>query len=583
MRSGGTSTGIICTSVYALSVALGGYAASSFAPISYVSPGDARVAIFSQPLHYLAQPLHRTLNEQISPRSFAFHPQLWPAVKFRADAVWLGSLLPAAAALWAVGLGGGPNVSRIGTYVRGRRLWRGAESRAKLAKLLARERAADGAGLEVLDDGAFSLELECRHGFAIGGSGSGKTVYMFRLINAAQRRGDKLLIHDVKGDFTKKLPGPFILLAPQDARSAIWDIARDVKTETDAAELAARLIVEGRDPFWSQSAQNLLIGWTLMLMRTRGTSWGWSDLAKLAEATRGELLAVMKPHYPAAVTYVETDNGMSNSVIASLKAPLSFVRQLGQAWPSDDPRPRFSFTDWLTSDRENERTVIFQSAPHMKKLSASWINAAVELAAGFAMSPALGDNPRNAPLHEQRRIWWILDELPALKKLPNIQDVIDKGRSKGLRLFAAVQTWEQLVDIYGVNIADAWMSMTATLLASFSKGQSADKLSAIFGDAEFEVIRKSQTENARKEVSSSYSPNLEKRRVMLPNDFEQLGKKELSGEGSDDWGIRAMLLIGGEAFEVEFRFVPEIFYRPDSVPAEWTYTLSKAETGEPNV
>jgi hypothetical protein len=576
MRNSSSSVAAICVTVYGLGVGIGGYTVAKFAPVPYVSAANARAAIFTQPLLYAAPQIHQLINNQVSPRNYAFHPQLWPEIKFRADAVWLGSLLPAAAALWAVGLGGGPNVSRLGTYIRGRRLWLGFESQRQLRRMLARECKKDGTGIAVLDDGEYSVELECRHGFAIGGTGSGKTVYMFRLITAAQRRGDKLLVHDVKGDFTAKLPGPIVLLAPQDERSSIWDIAKDVRTETDASELAARLIVEGRDPFWAQAAQSILLGWTLMLMRERGTDWGWSDLAKLAETSRDDIAKAMERHYPAAMSFVEEANAMTSSVIASLKAPLMFVRQLGQAWPSNDPRPRFSFSEWLTTDKVNERTVLFQSAPHLQKLSAGWINAAVQLAASFAMSPALPDNPRQTPLEKQRRIWFVLDELPALKKLPNIQDIIDKGRSKGLRLFAAVQTWEQLVETYGQNIADSWMSMTATLVALYSKGLSAEKLSAIFGDAEYEVIRKSQTQNAKGEISSSYSPNLEKRRVLLPSDFEKLGKTELS-DGSGNSGIRGMLLLCGEAFEIEFAWVKEIKFRPESVPAKWTYTLSRAD------
>lgn len=577
MRNTGSSVAAICAAVYGLAVTLGGYGVSNFAPVPYVGPAEARAAIFTQPLHYAAPQLHKLLNTEISPRSYAFHPRLWPAVKFRADAVWLASLAPAAAVLWLVGFGGGPNVSRLGTYIRGRRLWRGLESQKKLAKLLANECKKDGVGLQVLDDGHYSLELECRHGFCVGGSGSGKTAYMIRLIFAAQRRGDKMFVHDVKGDFTAKIPGPIVLLAPQDSRSWIWDIARDVRTETDASELASRLIVEGRDPFWAQAAQALLLGWTLMLMRTRGQAWGWSDLAKLGSSSREEISKVMEIHYPAATSFVDETNAMTSSVIASLKAPLMFVRQLGQAWPSDDPRPRFSFADWLTSDKKHERTVIFQSAPHMKKLSASWINAAVELATSFAMSPALPDNPRDATLEQQRRIWFILDELPALKKLPTVQDVIDKGRSKGLRFFAATQTVEQLIEVYGTYIAAAWLSMTATLIALYSKGMSAEKLSETFGDAEFEVIRKSQTQNSKGEISSNYSPNLEKRRVMLPSDFEKLGKIEELSDGSGNAGIRGMLLLCGDAFEIEFAFIKESKFRPETIPAAWTYTLSKAE------
>jgi type IV secretory pathway TraG/TraD family ATPase VirD4 len=471
-----------------------------------------------------------------------------------------------------VGLGSGPNVSRLGTFLRGRRIYRGEESRRALRKKLKTQCEQDGTGLEILDGAPFSLELECKHTFAIGGVGSGKSAYIFRMLSAARARGDKILLHDVKGDFTAKLHGAIVLLAPHDSRSAIWDIARDVRSESDAIELASRLVPEGKDPFWAQAAQSLLIGWTIYLMRERAEKWGWADLAELSEITRERIVEVMTANYPAALTYVKDDTAMTQSVLASLKAPLTFVRQLGQAWPSNDSRPRFSFTDWLTTDRPTERLVIFQSAPHLPKLSAAWINSAVQLAGSFAVSPALPDNPRSAPLEKQRRIWFVLDELPVLKKLPAIETVIAVGRSKGLRVLGAVQAWEQLTQLYGQEMARAWLSMTGTLLALYSKGDSAETLSKVFGDSEFEVIRKSQTLNSKKEISSSYAPQLEKRRVLLPSDFEKLGKQKIS---TGESGIVGYLLVGGDGYEIEYSFVRETRYREESVPAEWTFSLTE--------
>lgn len=571
--------GIAASAVIGFSVVVGGEVSLRIFPIQEITQPEYRAAFYGYPLAYAAPNFYTTILGRVSSRPFLSIPGVWSRVSSRATIIWPISLVPAIFVVWAVGSGTSVRVSREGKFLRGRKLHVGKEAIVELKRYLKSEIKKDGEGLRVLDAAPFSLELECRHGFAIGGVGSGKTVYIRRLIDAARYRGDKLLVHDVKGDFTSKLAGPFLLLAPHDRRSAIWNIARDIKTEIDAAELASRLIVEGRDPFWSQAAQALMIGWILYLMRTRGEVWGWSDLAKLAEASRDELSDVMKAHYPAALNFVDEANAMTSSVIASLKAPLMFVRMLAQAWPSDDLRPRFSFRDWLVSDVKNERTVIFQYAPNLPKLSSVWINSAVQLSASIAVSAMLPDNPRNADLKDQRRLWFVLDELPALKKLPAVESLIALGRSKGIRVFAAVQSWEQLVDVYGQNVADSWLAMSGTLLALYSKGKSGDRLSEVFGDAEFEVVRKAQTiDDSSKRRTHGYTPQLEKRRVLLPAAFEKLGKTKLE---NGQYGIGGYMLVGGDGFEVKYSFVDEKMYRPATMPAAWTTTLSQVE--KPNV
>ncbi len=567
--------GIIAIGIVGLGVVGGGELTQRVFPIHELTKTEFRTALYAYPLRFASPTTYGFVLGKATNRQVLGTPIVWEKVSTRANFIWPFSLIPALAVGWAIASGTSVRVSRNGRYLRGRKLHVGKQADVELKRYLQKEIKKDGEGLRVLDVAAYSAELECRHGFVIGGVGSGKTVYIRRLINAARERDDKLLVHDVKGDFTSQLDGSFLLLAPHDKRSAIWDIAADVRTESDAHELAARLIVEGKDPFWSQAAQSLLIGWLLYLMRMRGEKWGWSDISDLAECSRDRLVEVMSEHYPAAMTFIESDNAMTNSVIASLKAPLLSIRMLAQAWPSDDTRPRFSFSKWFVEDNANQRTVVFQSAPNLPKLSTAWINAAFQLSARFALSSALPDNPRSASIQDQRRVWYLLDELPSLGKLPAIESLIALGRSKGLRVFAGCQSWEQLVELYGSNVADSWLGMSATLVALYSKGRSADRLSDVFGDAEYEVIRRAESiDISSKRRTQNYTPQLEKKKVLLPADFERLGKRKLR---NGKYGIGGYLLLGGDAYEIEYSFVKEEFHRPPTLPADWVTKLSKTE------
>ncbi len=77
------------------------------------------------------------------------------------------------------------------------------------------------------------------------------------MIGSVVERGDKAIIFDEKGDYTRITPPsvrdgkevPPLLLAPQDDRSAVWDIAADLIVSQDAVELAQRIIPDDGHPF----------------------------------------------------------------------------------------------------------------------------------------------------------------------------------------------------------------------------------------------------------------------------------------------------------------------------------------------
>src|SRR5699024_4505924 len=90
-----------------------------------------------------------------------------------------------------------------------------------------------------------------------------KTQILKRLITQIIARGDRLIIWDVKGDYTAdfgRTKGA-VLLAPWDRRAAAWDVGADVPGRADARELAARLVrapSSGAPDMWSNGARIIL-------------------------------------------------------------------------------------------------------------------------------------------------------------------------------------------------------------------------------------------------------------------------------------------------------------------------------------
>jgi hypothetical protein len=166
--------------------------------------------------------------------------------------------------------------------LRGRQLLTGATARRAFAQASKVESRMSGTGLELLPGLLVSRERETRHWLIWGSVGAGKTQTMLHLILAAIARGDGVLVLDVKGDMTAGLPGEPLLIAPQDRRSLVWDVASDCRTKQDARELAARLIPKSDDPIWSDAARDILVACVAALQATKAERWSWHDLHEAA-------------------------------------------------------------------------------------------------------------------------------------------------------------------------------------------------------------------------------------------------------------------------------------------------------------
>jgi hypothetical protein len=217
--------------------------------------------------------------------------------------------------------------------LRGRRLLIGDAARRAFVAAAKAESARSGIGLELLPELPISAERETRHMLIWGSVGAGKTQTMLHVILAAIARGDGVLVLDVKGEMTAGLPGNPLLIAPQDRRSLVWDVAIDCRTKQDARELAARLIPPSDDPLWSDAARDILVACVASLQATKSGSWTWRDLHTVATADERTLLEFAKAYHRDAVRLLEQpDSRTTQSVLSTFQAHIHVIAALADAW-----------------------------------------------------------------------------------------------------------------------------------------------------------------------------------------------------------------------------------------------------------
>ncbi len=453
--------------------------------------------------------------------------------------------------------------------IRGRRLMTGDDAPRAFLRSSRAECRQSGAGLELLPGLAVSRERETRHWLIWGSVGSGKTQTMLHLMLAAIARGDGVLVLDVKGDMTAGLPGEPQLLAPQDQRSLVWDVARDCRTKQDARELAARLIPKSVDPMWSDAARDILVVCVAALQATQGEQWSWSDLHTIATSDAETLLRLAKAHHVDAVRLLETpDSRTTQSVLSTFQAHMHVVATLADAWRAI-ANGGFSISDWLKKPTPF-RPVILQHDGRYPELSNAWIGGLLALLASAVGSPSLAES-------RARRIWIFADEFPQLPRLGHFSTFLDLGRSKGLITVIGAQDIAQLRATYGHERADAWVGMIGTkMITRINAGRGAEEASALIGDQEIERVERSETVVAGRS-SVTTMRRREIRRVVTASEIAtRLGPRRD--------GIAVLLLgLGDDVLELTVPYVALPQRRPGHVPAEWSVAspATAAITGKP--
>jgi len=480
----------------------------------------------------------------------ALSPSAKLALQWRACAAALAGCVPGA---WLA-----PKMLRPRdglTVLRGPTRLEGEAAKAELRKTLAK-RAAARPDHDVAPDVPYSADMWTRHMLVIGGVGSGKSTALKPLIAKVIANDERALIFDPKGEFTKGFAKPDIL-APWDARSVAWDVARDMRNLGDMRRLAAAFVREAQDPMWSNAARQLLVGFMVYLKATRRDDWGWKELDEISSAPQSQILPMMERHHPEAARAVERASVTTQGILINLASFMSPVRDLAQAWGETPKNRRVSFVDW-THGRDKRKQIILQGHGAYPDLAKSCLEGIVGVVAAIVNSVEMDDDPR-------RKIWLIADEAAQMGKVP-IRPLFDVGRSRGVRCVVACQDLGQLEEIHGDKTVKAIVSMAGSiLLGQMMPGETSEQLCKALGSREVERANVSASVGAGSGRSTTLSFSRDELALYKPSELaSRLG---LTPDGR---GVRMALCLGGNAYELFWPRFDMKSARPAHVPAPWT-------------
>ena len=389
--------------------------------------------------------------------------------------------------VWEWGLRVRPLIIKAGLTVAGAK---------ELVMASGKEIKQDARGLHWFGDFFVSRMREVNHFLIFGAIGGGKTQTILPLLRSVMERGDRVIVFDFKGDYTrmafskppltikgrkkakrKQEPQDPILLAPHDDRSVIWDIANDLLVEEDAIEVANRIIPETKDRFFSDSSRTVLALCIITLMKTKPRAWTWWELMETTQLPLDQLQEFARHYHRDAMIYLNADYRQVAATISTMAAGLGAVRMLAYGWrEGSDQRPKFSLRRWLLDEDTKDRTLVLQRSGRFQDQSEGWISAFLTVMSSNVSDVAFGES-------KDRRVWLFVDEFAQLPKVHRFEAMLETGRSKGLAVVLGIQGVEQLVAKYSQQVADQIESLIGTkVIAKINVGQTAKRLEEQFGN-----------------------------------------------------------------------------------------------------
>ena len=316
---------------------------------------------------------------------------------------------------------------------------------------------------------------ETSHILLSGTTGAGKSNAFHTLLPQVRKRKNAAIIVDVEGDMVARYfrERQDILLNPFDARGQCWDLWRELETESLYKVFAQAVVPPNRnlnDKLWENASRKLLTA-ALRKFKQEGYTSPRQLYETLVYSDPKEFEDFFKG--TEAATYSqEKGEKFTMSVRGSLEQHLDFFKDL----PDPQGKDSFSICEWIR-DPDNYKSWLFFSCreedrPAMLPLLSGWSD--------LAMSALM-----SLPKDRARRLWLVLDELPALNALPCLMSSLARTRKYGGCVLAGVQNFKQLDLTYGRTESEVLMDLFNTKVF-FRNGESgtAEWVSKTLGERE---------------------------------------------------------------------------------------------------
>jgi hypothetical protein len=345
-------------------------------------------------------------------------------------------------------------------------------------------RAQKGAGIgfKTTESGRMMripLRKEAQHLQLMGDTGVGKTQLIMQCLRQIRGRGDSAIVYDPACEYIQRFYDASrgdIVLNPLDSRCPYWGPAQEMESNAEADAIAASLYqpkTDKVDEFFHETpaqifAHLLKLGPTPHQL----AAWMASDV-ELLKRVEGTEMAF----------YIDRKAGPQRAgVLSSLGLVAKCFRLLPER---DEKRPVWNARTW---SKKRQGWIFITSRPPeretLRPLHSLWIDLLVM-------------RLLTAPQPGQKPVWFVIDELASLQKLPQLHTAITENRKSRNPLILGFQGKAQLEVIYG-HLAEVMLSQPATkIFMKTAEPKAAEWISEAIGKVEIERLKETKFDGTR--------------------------------------------------------------------------------------
>jgi len=357
-----------------------------------------------------------------------------------------------------------------------------------------RAQKGDGIGFKTTESGKMMripLRKEAQHLQLMGDTGVGKTQLIMQCLRQIRGRGDSAIVYDPACEYIQRFYDASrgdIVLNPLDARCPYWGPAQEMESNAEADAIAASLYqpkTDKVDEFFHETPAQIFAH-LLKLGPTPHQLAAWmADDVELLKKLEGTEMAF----------YIDRKAGPQRAgVLSSLGLVAKSFRLLPQR---DDKRPVWNARTW---SKKRQGWIFITSRPPerdtLRPLFSLWIDL---LVMRLLSEPQPGQKP----------VWFVIDELASLQKLPQLHTAITENRKSKNPLILGFQGKAQLEVIYG-HLAEVMLSQPATkIFMKTAEPKAAEWISEAIGKVEIERLKETKFDGSRSGKNFSVERQIE--------------------------------------------------------------------------
>jgi type IV secretory pathway TraG/TraD family ATPase VirD4 len=324
------------------------------------------------------------------------------------------------------------------------------------------------------------LQSEAQHIELMGDTGAGKTTLIMQILRQIQNRGHAAIVYDPACEFIQRFYDQKrgdLVLNPLDERCPYWGPSEELRRKAEAKAIAASLYQPTSDKkgeFFTETPQKIFAHLLTYGPNPQQLVQWLSNPAEIDQRVRGTEMEAM---------IAKGAQQQRNGVLASLGLVADSLRMLPTKEQAKNKT--WSATEWAV-ERKGWLFITSSATEReaLRPLHSLWIDLLVM-------------RLLTAPQENQTPVWFVLDELASLQRLPQLHTAITENRKSKNPLVLGFQGKAQLEVIYG-HLAEVMLSQPATkIFLKTTEPKAAEWVSNAIGKIEIERMKETHFDGSR--------------------------------------------------------------------------------------